>query len=176
MFVEDEINFVKSQIEHHKRTITFHEKRNDPIKANRHRGILRRFEELLPKMESAPQGQVAANVNVAEIKKIGSRFGDLSDLPDELKSQLVSVQFDALEEQIIDVVTDHLNQIASIDEILVALWRSHGDLHQREAIANKIYRMTRKELLYSVPARKGVYSTVEVEDSDVEEGETEASQ
>lgn len=177
MFVDEEIEFVKSQIEHHKRTITFYQdRRNDPAKAARHRGILRRFEELLPKMVKIAELGDIPDLEVTEVKKIGSRFGDLSDLPDELKTQLVSIQYDALEQQIIDTVNDNFDHIASIDEILVSLWRSHGDLHQRDIIANKIYRMTRKEQLYSVPGRKGVYSTIEVELADVEKDEAGADQ
>lgn len=47
LFVEDELEFDKSQIDHHRRTIDFHIKRGDQPKQKRHSGILRRFEELL---------------------------------------------------------------------------------------------------------------------------------
>jgi hypothetical protein len=165
MLVDADIEFVKSQIDHHRKSITFHEKRQDQPKVNRHRGILRRFEDLLPKLEHLIGLPISPSSDLKEVK-IGSRIGNIDDLPEAIRAQLVSFQMDELEAQILDLLNDKLDRVATIDEILVGLWRSHAVEHQREQLANKIYRMTRKEQLFSVSGKKGVYSTLPVEEAD----------
>ena len=159
MFLDDEIAFVKSQIEHHKRSVEHFRKKDIEIKARRHSGILRRFEDILVKMEAANAPASVSLTVTPEDAKIGSRLGDVMDLPEELRAQLVSVQYDEAEMQIVSLVRDSFGGVATIDEIFVGLYRTHGISSPREALANKIYRMTRKELLFSVSGRKGVYTT-----------------
>ena len=159
MFVDEEIDFVKSQISHHSRSIDFFRSKGDGDKERRHTGILRRFNDILPKMEKikdAPNQPTL--VQAVYDKKIGNRLGDIMDLPEEVRNQLVSGQFDAVESQILQVVKQSFNGVATIDEIFVGMYRTTGEVMQREALANKIYRMTRKEVLFSVEGRKGVYS------------------
>lgn len=159
MFVDEEIDFVKSQIQHHKRSVEHFRTKRDDTKMRRHIGILRRFEEILPKMEAANQpGSVSLGMSL-DNSKIGNRLGDVMDLPEEMRAQLVSVQFDEAEMQIINLVRDKFDGVATIDEIFVGLYREHQVSSPRDALANKIYRMTRKELLFSVSGRKGVYTT-----------------
>ncbi len=160
MFIDEEIEFIKSQIAHHRRSVEFFFSKKDAAKANRHTGILRRFEEILPKMEKIAEHGVPVAPPPAAIDtdKIGSRFGNISDLPPELRDQLVSIQHDEFEQKILDVIADEYGGIATIDEIMVGLYRTYEEIHKRDALATKIYRMTRKELLFSVKGRKGVYS------------------
>ncbi len=61
--------------------------------------------------------------------------------------------------QIVNLVNAKFDGVATIDEIFVGLFREHDVKSPRDALANKIYRMTRKELLFSVAGRKGVYTT-----------------
>lgn len=159
MFIDEEIEFIKSQIQHHQKSVEFMRSRNDEFKANRHSGILRRFEQILPKIvEIQEHGLPKVTIPKIESDKVGSRLGDLSDLPEEMRKQLVSVQYDESEQVILDVITETYGGIASIDEIYVGLYRKTKESIQRDALANKIYRMTRKELLTSVSGKKGVYT------------------
>lgn len=178
MFIDEEIDFIKSQIDHHKRSVEFFHSKRDLTKANRHSGILRRFEDILPKMIECNllnDGQPARSETPPDVSKVGSRLGNLSDLPEELRSQLVSVQRDELEQAITDVVMDVYSGIATIDEIMVGLYRRTGEIHKRDALATKIYRMTKKELLISVPQKKGVYALPETIDAVVSEEGNESS-
>jgi len=163
MFIDEDIDFVNSQIDHHRRTIKFLNDRGDDFKARRHVGILKRFEEMLPKIKEA-MNLCSTDLNkylqAARSEKIGSRLGDVSDLPDELRTQLVSVQFDEAESNIVEVMKLDFDGVATIDEILVGLYRRYSDIQQREQLANKIYRMVRKEVIFSVSGKKGVYSIV----------------
>lgn len=87
----------------------------------------------------------------------------------------MSAQYDEIETSILGVMDSQLDGVASIDEIFVALWRTNQQINEREFLARKIYRMTQKELLFSLQGKKGVYSTSpDHDDSEDEVGENEA--
>jgi hypothetical protein len=90
---------------------------------------------------------------------LGRRIGDLADLPDELKRELQIAKVGELEQDIIAVLNDDYGGIANLDEILVGLYRRQEKIHQRQYIANKLYRMVTAEQIESVPKKKGVYRT-----------------
>ena len=174
MFLDEEINFVKSQINHHTRSIEFHRSRGDGDKERRHTGILRRFNDILPKMVQANSAlSLGQAVIPVDEKKVGNRLGNIMDLPEEIRSQLVSVQFDEIENQILKVVKESFGGVATIDEIFVGMYRETREVMQRDALANKIYRMTRKEMLFSVEGRKGVYSMSKSQATNKKEHESE---
>ena len=90
---------------------------------------------------------------------VGSRFGNLSDLPEELLKQIPAVRVDDLEREVIDLLRDKLEGVGSVDEILVGLYRKSGIIHERRRIAGKLYRMVNSspQLLLTVEKRRGVY-------------------
>lgn len=90
--------------------------------------------------------------------EIGSRFGDLSDLPQELLQQIPAIRMDSQERQILDVVRN-FDGVASVDEILVGIYRLTGLVEDRKRIAGKLYRMvqSRPPMLQSVEGKRGVY-------------------
>lgn len=87
---------------------------------------------------------------------LGRRIGELSELPDELKAQLQIAKTGELEQDIIAVL-EEMDGVANVDEILVGLYRRQKKIHQRQNLANKLYRMTVSEQIESVPKRRGVY-------------------
>lgn len=88
---------------------------------------------------------------------LGRRMGDLSDLPEELRNQLQITRVSELEQTIIAVIDGMYQGVANVDEILVGLYRKTNEVHQRQPLANKLYRMTTAKQLVSVPRKKGVY-------------------
>jgi hypothetical protein len=88
---------------------------------------------------------------------LGRRIGDLSELPDELRKQLQIAKVGELEQAIITVIEEMYGGVANVDEILVGLYRKTDEIHQRQSLANKLYRMTTAGQLSSVPKKKGVY-------------------
>lgn len=92
-------------------------------------------------------------------RPIPARYGDLSDLPAELLAQLSGVKTDELEDQIYAAVKASGEEI-ELDRLLIELFRRHGDVHERRFLNNKSYRMVQKGLIYQVPGRKGVYTTI----------------
>jgi len=100
-------------------------------------------------------------------------LGDLSDLPSELLDQLNVAKSDELEDQIVTVINAYDGQ-ANIDEILVGLYRKFKVVQQRRFIQNKLYRMAKAEMIFSIPDKKGAYSMEPVENGEAEqESETE---
>lgn len=90
---------------------------------------------------------------------LGRRVGDLDALPAELRSQLQVGKVGELEREIIALIRDELDGIANVDEILVGLYRRTNEIHERQPLANRLYRMGQAGHLISVPKKKGVYRT-----------------
>ena len=64
---------------------------------------------------------------------------------------------------------DESGGVASLDQILVALYRKTGEISKRLGLNSRLYRMVQKGLIHSVPGKKGVYSTKPiVEDGAIE--------
>jgi hypothetical protein len=92
-------------------------------------------------------------------RDLGRRLGDLSNLPDELKSQLQATKVGELDASIMDVLETQLDGVGNVDEILVGIYRKTGEIHKRQYISNKLYRMAQAGMIVSVPKKKGVYRT-----------------
>jgi hypothetical protein len=96
------------------------------------------------------------------LEKVGKRLGDLSDLPEALRKQLNAGKMDDLEENIIKTMRQRYEGMATIDEIIVGLFRDFQYItEERRTLASKLYRMTRAGHLESVPKRKGVWKVRE---------------
>ena len=90
---------------------------------------------------------------------IGSRFGDITDLPDKLLTQMVGHGTPKDEQDILNVLDGDLSSVGTIDEILVALYRREGSvIHDRKTLAARITRMVKKGSLISVEGKRGVYA------------------
>jgi hypothetical protein len=48
--------------------------------------------------------------------------------------------------------------IMSLDQIIVGLYRTTQEIHKRQTTTSRLYRMAGKNLVFSVPNKKGVYS------------------
>ncbi|WP_291982948.1 hypothetical protein [Candidatus Accumulibacter sp. ACC005] len=91
------------------------------------------------------------------LSDVGKRLGDLSDLPEALRKQLNAAKMGDLEEKILRTIKERYDGAASIDEIMVGLFRDFQYVTEdRRTMANRLYRMTKAGHLESVPKRKGV--------------------
>ena len=90
---------------------------------------------------------------------LGGRFGNLDDLPEELRAELLAARIGAVEQSILDLLLAHFEGVATVDEIRIGLFRMTGEIFDRRKLAGKLYRMahTKPPLLESVPKKKGVY-------------------
>ena len=91
-------------------------------------------------------------------KKVGRRLGDISDLPEGLRKLLKSAKLDDFEEKILSTIKTRYDGVASIDEIMVGLYRDFQYVvDDRRMLAGKLYRMTKSGHLERVEKRKGVF-------------------
>ena len=97
------------------------------------------------------------------LELVGKRLGDITDLPEALKKELQATKSNELESRIIKVVDEVYDGAANIDEILIGLYRKFNLMLKRQFLTNKIYRMTKSELLFPVKGRKGVYVTKQID-------------
>jgi hypothetical protein len=95
-------------------------------------------------------------------KPIPASYGDLSDLPPELMKELSGIKVDELEQQIYTIIKAGGEDV-DLDAVLIELFRRFKVVQTRKFLQNKLWRMAQKELIFSVPARKGVYSAVKPE-------------
>lgn len=102
----------------------------------------------------------AATAEIEALRKktapLAPRLGDLSDLPEELLSELTGI--DELENQIV-VVINAYGGTADLDQILVGLYRKFQVIQKRRFVQQKLWRMQKDELAWAVPRRKGTYTT-----------------
>ncbi|HBZ43792.1 MAG TPA: hypothetical protein DEO85_06980 [Maritimibacter sp.] len=96
----------------------------------------------------------------AKTKALPPELGNIHDLPEELLSELSVAKTDELEDQIVTVINAYGGE-ASLDQILVGLFRKFSVVQKRRFIQNKLYRM---QMVWSVEGKKGVYTTAEPEE------------
>ena len=83
---------------------------------------------------------------------------DLEGLPQELLAQLSLSEADQEEMKIVNLVDDAGGEL-SLDHLIIAIYRETKEVKDRKTLLARIHRMIRKELIYSVPGTKGVYTT-----------------
>lgn len=82
---------------------------------------------------------------------------DLIGLPPELIAELNISESDKQDFLLMEVM-DELGGIASIDKIMIQVYRKTGEILERQKLGAKLYRMISKKLIYPLPSKKGVYS------------------
>jgi hypothetical protein len=86
---------------------------------------------------------------------------ELENLPEELIAELSASGADKTELAIFRAVNNY-GGAASLDQIIVDLYKKTGEVVKRTTLTSRLYRMQQKGLVFPVPGRKGIYSTSEV--------------
>ena len=108
-------------------------------------------------------------MNEANLKNVGNRIGDTSDLPESLVKQLNIAKIGDLEGKTIAVLRDKYEGVANVDELMVGVYREYKHVvDDRRGFLNKLYRMQKSGLIESVPKRKGVYKLPQTVHNDAE--------
>lgn len=94
--------------------------------------------------------------------QLSLRLEDIDGLPDELIQELSITDGDKMD-FMIQALMNERSGVMSLDQLLVALYRKTGEVHKRANLNARLYRMANKGALFSVPGRKGVYSTRELD-------------
>jgi hypothetical protein len=94
---------------------------------------------------------------------------DLSDLPPELLAELSDSARGEVD-PLIQIIRER-GGTATLDDILIDLYRKHREIGKRNVIANKLYRLTKRKLCWSVPGKKGIYTIAPLDAGDDETAE-----
>lgn len=170
--VQQDISLLNEQI-------TFHEKRsvavqNEPWRTKIHQhtanslrvinthmldmlSTIKEQETTIQSLQKELDGVQHQPKSLKTSHQINLTFDDIQDLPDELIKEL-SINKDDLDFIISNLIAE-AGGILSLDKILVGLYKKTGEIHKRTAINNRLYRMGTRGELFSVPGKKGVYST-----------------
>ena len=162
--LEKYIPFVKEQISVHDKLITkFASNGRFPneYRYSLHQSTRARFQSLLEDIESADNLLKNASDSKKEIGKKQIQLqifpSDLEGLPQDLLDELSVQPGDSLELTILKILEDH-GGIASLDQLLIGIYRATEEVHKRSNFTAKLYRMIQKGMIFSVPGKKGVYS------------------
>jgi hypothetical protein len=82
---------------------------------------------------------------------------DLADLPAELLAELSEGAKG--EKDVLVKIIDERGGTATLDEVLIDLFRKHREIGKRNIVANKLYRLNKRKLVWPVPGKKGIYTT-----------------
>ncbi|WP_293371560.1 hypothetical protein [Nevskia sp.] len=181
--VADHALWVNTEVSFQDRRATLLEKQGDPSKALKYRQLADNLKSLLS--DFADASTALANANAASAASPSSNASPLSStlpdnesakailsspliitpahlkgLPKELIAQLSISETDRFESNVSQLVSSAVGQTMLLDNILIGLYHINGEQHPRSQLANKLYRMCKKGLLFSVPAKKGLYTTV----------------
>ena len=142
---------VNSVVEKLRAWATAHRDANRPENAQR-------FEELIEELAAVPDELVRL---YGLTSALPADLGNVHDLPPELLEELSVAKADELEDQLVTVIRAYGDE-ASLDQILVGLWRKFKVSQKRRFLQNKLYRM---DTVWSVSGCKGVYTTTEPSES-----------
>lgn len=123
-----------------------------------------RMSELKDAIEAHEEQAESGGVYVSSVS-IEPDFNEIEDLPEELQNEL-SFKPSGTDYQIPKIINDN-GGIASLDKILIELYKRTGEVTKRSRLSSKIYRLTNKEFVFPVPGKKGVYSTKNLSEKQV---------
>lgn len=89
---------------------------------------------------------------------LGLTPDDLEGLPPELIAELNITEADKFEGFVVRKIRD-AGGVMTLDKLLIACWRERNEIHKRNLLNAKLYRMTRKGLIWTVPNKKAVYTS-----------------
>ena len=117
----------------------------------------------------------AASAELSRLYELTSALppdlGNIYDLPSELQQELSITKTDELDDRLVTVINAY-GGTATLDQILVGLYRKFGVSQKRRFLQNKLYRMA---MVWSLPGKKGVYTTAEPKPEPTPEPEPEVT-
>jgi hypothetical protein len=106
--------------------------------------------------------------SVRKAKRLALSWEEVEGLPKEVLDELSVTEADHAEFNIASAVRA-LGGVAALDRIIVYLYKEFGEIQKRASLNQRLYRMTQKDMIYSVPGKKGVYSTEQLTDEEAAE-------
>ena len=94
-----------------------------------------------------------------DISKVGTRLGDLDSIPEELKKQIKETTPFSMKKQISVVLEYDLEKTATINEILVCIYRRYKTVLNKRSLYSTLEQMRRDGVLKSID--RGIYTLKE---------------
>lgn len=161
------IEFVKEQVAFQRKMAEKYA--FQPYREGMHLKSASKFEEILELLQEAKnsiEGTLDRPAKGVARRRILLSLEDIKDIPNELLEELNLSDVDKQEMLIESIIAD-AGGILSLDKILVELYRRTGGVHKRAIVISRLYRMGNRGLIYSLPSKKGLYSTHELSEQDV---------
>ncbi len=160
MELVEHIQLVKDQLGFHERQAVKFER--EPHRASVHHRTAEGFRTLLADLFQLQDWQTAhpnwMTVSDRKVKRLALSWEEVDGLPKEILDELSVSEADHAEFNIASTVRA-LGGVAGLDRIIVYLHKEFGEFPKRAALNQRLYRMVQKEMVYSVPGKKGVYSS-----------------
>lgn len=157
------IPFVNEQIAVQGKLASKHAKQE--WRANLHKDNANKLTALVADLGEADKLLDAPQDVVATLLPKPNRFvlrpEELENLPEELIAELSATGADKTELAIFRAI-NNFGGAASLDQVIVDLYKKTSEIVKRTTLTSRLYRMQQKGLVYTVPGRKGIYSTTEV--------------
>ncbi|WP_157640631.1 hypothetical protein [Burkholderia ubonensis] len=153
--------FVKDQIGYQEKQAARAGNRNEEAKAKAAQGRAAMFRQLLADLSTLESPENLGASHQQDPIRLSPH--DLDGLPEELLAELSLNDSDRKDFLIIEIIDD-IGGTASLDRILVNLFKRTGEIEKRTKLVSRLYRMASKELIYQHPDKKGVYTTKPIEE------------
>jgi hypothetical protein len=138
-------------------------------RANLHKGNVAKLSALVADLGEADKLLDTPQDVVPPLLPKPNRFvlrpEEIENLPEELIAELSATVTDKTELAIFRTVNE-FGGAASLDQILVDLYKKTKEIVKRTTLTSRLYRMQQKGLVFPVPGRKGVYATTDVTPED----------
>lgn len=90
----------------------------------------------------------------------------IEGLPEELLKELSISEADKTEFIIMGIIEDN-GGVASLDNILIGIYKKTHEIIKRTALTARLYRMSQKQQVYNVVGKKGIYSLRELTSEEI---------
>jgi hypothetical protein len=158
--LDEFIPFVNQQLTFHEMMVT--KTHQNPRRSKLHQETAERFKGLLAaiveaktRIEQQPKSQSEAP---KAWRQLSLTLEDVAGLPEELLNELSISEGDKTDFAIISIMNE-MGGVSTIDRILIGLYRKTNEIHKRSSVNSRVYRLVQKGNLFTVPGKKGIYST-----------------
>jgi hypothetical protein len=161
--------FVKQQAEFHVNMASrfgAESKYPDLKRSDKHTETAKQFQELIADVEEAEKLLDRVPARPVKQVQLSLSFDELEGLPEELLQELSISGGDRTDYTILRIL-EELGGIASLDRIIIGLFKQTGEVNKRSTITSRLYRMSQKGLIFPVPNKKGAYATQELTEEEV---------
>jgi hypothetical protein len=171
--------FVNAQIDHYDRMAV--KSRSNPTHLKIYTEVADGLRALLTDLENesnAESPQISVNpLDTNLMAKLPPGFlsnplslmaADIVGTPEDLIKQLNISESDKQEIAIVDLINAAGGTLL-LDKIILGVFYLTGMEYQRNTITAKLYRMSRKGLVFGVPKKKGIYTTTRPDQQEDEE-------